>query len=98
MENVLKIYVTRKDLKQPYGSPIDCPIATAIKRTYPKLDVFVDSNTVNLWDKDYYRTFPIYQYCIRPEDDRKAQMRESGNLLGKLLGGFTVVLHKIHWT
>lgn len=97
MENVLEVKVTRKDLKQPYLSPVDCPIGTAIKRTYPKLDVFVGSDIVYLWDKTHYAA-PTYQYSIRPEDNTKAQMRGSGKLLGKLLGGFTVVLHKIHWT
>ena len=96
MENVLKIYVTRKDLKQPYGSPIDCPIATAIKRTYPKLGVFVGSDIVNLWDKTKYAP-PLYQYSIRPEDNTKAQMRGDGKLLGKILGGFMVLLYKRYW-
>lgn len=88
MENILEIQVTRKDLKQPYDKPLTCPIATAIKRDYHgHVVVFGGSVRIN-----------NIHYNLRPEDDRKAYMRGDGKLLGRLLGGFKVILHKQHWT
>ena len=89
MENVLEIQITKQDLKQPYNSATRCPIATAIRRTIQTDNVRVAS--INLQINNIL-------YHLRSEDDRKARMRGDGKLLGKLLGGFKVVLHKIHWT
>lgn len=91
---IIKVRVTRQDLKNPYSSPNRCPIATALKRAFPHLAIMVGGRSVDMWDPNYKggRSFPVYEYSLRREDTRKAMDRGDNSLWGKIIGGFDVVL------
>lgn len=83
MQNVIKVEVTRKDLREWYFSVTGCPIAKALRRIFPNEDILVSSRAVLIGDNVY----------ILPNiADRKAKNRSSGNWKGKLLGGFSFEL------
>lgn len=94
----IKVRVTRLDLKNEYVHPNTCPIASAIKRVRPDLDVFVGSCIVNLWTRRHplcKGPFPVYMYSLRKKDIDKAYSRSYGKLLCQIIGGFDVVMTRL---
>ena len=91
---IIKVRVTRKDLKNRYNGPTSCPIYRALKRNFPHLAFMVGSTRVHAWD--YSRmdngAFPCYEYNLERKYDKKAFWRSGNSLWGRIMGGFDVVL------
>lgn len=88
-KKILALKVTREDLQNSVISPCNCPIAQAANRVFGKRCTV--GGSLDVWSKGQYEGVKEQSYNVPSEVYTKIFFRKH-TWLGRLLGGFTLVL------